>query len=100
LISGDRQSARKRRNRYPIIAQILVIARHGVSKTQIMYGANLSFAELKAYLPFLIKLKLIETTKKDEKVIYKTTPRGARYIERYEEIRRLLSKSGEDSKGA
>jgi len=64
-----------------------------------MYGANLSFAELKAYLPLLIKLELIETTKKDEKVIYKTTPRGARCIERYEEIRRLLSKSGED-KGA
>lgn len=92
LISEDRRSAPKRRNRQLIIAQILTIAKDGAPKTQIMYAANLSFAQLKVYLSLLVELRLVEPIKKDERVIYKTTHRGARYLESYKEIKRLLRK--------
>ena len=37
---------RKRRDRLYILAEILAIAKNGYLKTQIMYRANLSFAQL------------------------------------------------------
>jgi len=89
------ENSRKRRDRLEIIARILKVARDGVHKTQIMYKASLSFAQLTAYSSFLVKLGLLEATKKNEKIIYKTTPKGIRYLQIYEEIKRLLQKSTE-----
>jgi len=90
----NQESPRRRRNRQYIIAEILKVAKDGVPKTQIMYGANLSFAQLGAYVSLLVKLKLLEAVKRDEKTIYKTTSRGFEYLESYEEIRRLLREEG------
>jgi predicted transcriptional regulator len=87
----------KRRDRLEIIARILKAARDGIHKTQIMYQAGLSFAQLTAYSSFLVKSGLLEATKKNEKVIYKTTPKGIQYVKSYEEIKRLLRKSSEHS---
>jgi len=81
---------RRRRNRQYIIAEILNVAKDGAPKTQIMYGANLSFAQLGAYVSLLVKSELLEAVKKDEKIIYKTTSSGFKYLESYEEIKRLL----------
>lgn len=83
----------RRRNRLYIIADILKVAKVGVPKTQIMYRASLSFAQLSLYLSLLVKLKLLEAVKRDEKMIYKTTSKGVKYLESYHEIRRLLRKT-------
>jgi len=91
------ENPRKRRNRLEIIAGILKVARNGIHKTQIMYAAGLSFAQLTAYLSFLVKLGLLEAAKKNEKVIYRTTAKGIRYLKSYEEIKHLLRKSTEHS---
>jgi len=91
------ENPRKRRHRLEIIARILTAARDGVHKTQIMYQAGLSFAQFNAYSSFLVKLGLLETFKRNEKIIYKTTPKGIQYIKRYEELKRLLRKSAEHS---
>jgi len=82
----------KRRDRLYIIAEVLVIAKDGTLKTQIMYRANLSFAQLNEYLSFLLKIGLLEEVTKDGKTIYRTTPKGIRYLENYEEITSLLCK--------
>jgi len=87
------ENPRKRRNRLEIVAGILKVARDGIHKTGIMYQAGLSFAQLTGYLSFLVKYGLIEATKKNEKVIYKTTPKGIQYVKSYEEIKRLLRNS-------
>jgi len=97
LVREVRENPRKRRDRLLIIAEILKVARHGALKTQIMYGANLSFAQLTAYLSLLVKLGLLEAAKKNKEIIYKTTPKGIRYLKGYEEIKHLLRKSVEDS---
>jgi predicted transcriptional regulator len=81
------------------MAEILDVAREGVLKTQVMYRANLSFAQLNEYLSLLIDLNLLEAVKKTEKTIYKTTNKGLRYLQSYREIRELLKKEkGNNSK--
>jgi len=86
------EDPRRRRDRLYIMAEILEIALEGVLKTQIMYKANLSFAQLNEYLRLLLDLKLLELTGNTERNIYKTTSKGIRYLESYRKIRALLKK--------
>jgi predicted transcriptional regulator len=58
-----------------------------------MYEAGLSFAQLTAYLSFLVRLGLLEAFKENEKLVYKTTAKGNRFVKEYEEIKQLLRKS-------
>jgi predicted transcriptional regulator len=86
------ETVRKRRDRLLIIAEILAIAKDGSLKTQIMYRANLSFAQLNEYLNFLIKRELLKVNSDNKKTFYKTTSKGVKYLENYEEISNLLTK--------
>ena len=85
----------KRRDRLYIIAQILDITKSGCLKTQIMYRANLSFAQLNEYLSFLTKIRLITIQNENNRTIYKTSTKGNRYLEKYEDIAVLLGNDEE-----
>ena len=87
---------RKRRDRLYIIAEILNIAKGGSLKTQIMYRANLSFAQLNEYLNFLIKMEFLEITKENRKNTYVTTEKGDRYLEKYKDLANLLGENEKD----
>ena len=87
------ENERKRRDRLYIIAEVLEIAKDGSLKTQIMYKANLSFAQLNEYLSFLTRMKLLEIHKEGRKTVYKTTAKGEKYLNNYEEISILIGKS-------
>ena len=91
---GD--NPRKRRDRLHIMAEILSVAREGVLKTQIMYKANLSFAQLNDYLSLLVELKLLKPVTHNRKTTYKTTKKGIKFIKNYKEIVRLLKKDDEN----
>lgn len=80
----------KRRDRLFIIAEILRIAQDGCLKTQIMYRANLSFAQLNEYLSYLIKMDLLKLVYQNKKKIYKTTINGEKYLEKYGDIAVIL----------
>jgi predicted transcriptional regulator len=84
------EKERKRRNRLYIMAEILGIAKDGCLKTQIMYKANLSFAQLNEYLSFLIEINLLKIQKENGKKIYETTDKGNEYLEKYKDIANLL----------
>jgi predicted transcriptional regulator len=79
----------KRRDKLSIIAEILEIAKNGTLKTQIMYRANLSFAQLSEYLTFMKKANLLQqfNTGKD---VYATTEKGKDFLERHCELSELL----------
>ncbi len=83
------------------MAEILEVAIDGALKTQVMYRANLSFAQLNEYLKLMLDIKLLETTKNTERTLYKTTAKGVRYLQSYREIRDLLKRerSSEPSNG-
>ena len=87
------ENERKRRNRLSIIAEILNITQNGSLKTQIMYKANLSFAQLNEYLSFLTKMNLLKIHTEKRKRIYRTTAKGNKYLKNYEKISALLGNS-------
>ena len=79
------------------MAQVLNIAREGTLKTQIMYRANLSFAQLNEYLALLQEVKLLRVNSEDGKTIYKTTSKGIKYLKSFSKIEDLLKKTREHS---
>jgi len=85
--------SRRRRDRLTIMSQILNIAREGTLKTQIMYRANLSFAQLNEYLALLQEVNLLKVNTEDGRTTYKTTPKGIKYLESFSEIKDLLKKN-------
>ncbi|MCW4033805.1 MAG: winged helix-turn-helix domain-containing protein [Candidatus Bathyarchaeota archaeon] len=90
------QDSRKRRDRLYIIAEILNIAKGGSLKTQIMYRANLSFAQLNEYLSFLTKMELLEIKEDDNKNSYEITEKGEKYLTKYKDISSLLGNNDPD----
>ena len=88
-------NTRRRRDRLFIIADILSIARSGSLKTQIMYKANLSFAQLNEYLSFLLEKKLIASITQNGKTLFKATSKGMRFLRSYAKIRDLLKSENE-----
>jgi predicted transcriptional regulator len=91
------ENERKRRNRVYIIAEILTIAKEGSLKTQIMYRANLSFAQLNEYLSFLNEMSLLKIHNENGKQIYRTTAKGNKYLEKYRDIANLLGDNEKNS---
>ena len=86
----------KRRDKLCIIAEILEIAREGTLKTQIMYKANLSFAQLNDYLKFMLKIRLLNKVVESGKDEYFATEKGLDFLQRQCELTELLR--GEDER--
>jgi predicted transcriptional regulator len=87
----------RRRDRLHIMAEILQVTLEGALKTQVMYKANLSFAQLNQYLSLLLDLDLLELKKSSERAVYKTTVKGMNFLESYKQIQELLKKTNETS---
>ena len=88
-----------KRSRDMIISQILDICQNGASKTRIVYQANLNFRTINPYLELLIRNGLIDV-KKEQTLIYKTTPKGLQLLDNFKHINSELSdgkKEGTDS---
>lgn len=71
-----------------IAAKVLEIAQKSVIKTTIMYGAFLSFTQLREYLDFLIENELLEHI--PEKNLYRTTDKGKRFLNSYQELEHMM----------
>jgi predicted transcriptional regulator len=80
----------KRRDKLDIIAEITQISKEGALKTQIMYKANLSFAQLNDYLKLLTNLNILEKLSNDGKDVYIATKKGLNFLQRHQEIIDLL----------
>ena len=79
-----------KRSRDVIISQILDICTKGASKTRIVYQANLNFRTINPYLDLLTKNGLIDV-KKEQTLIYETTPRGLDLLDNFKQIQNELS---------
>ena len=84
------ETTSKRRDKLCIIAEILEIAKGGTLKTQIMYKANLSFAQLNQYLKFMLKIELIQKIVDQGKEFYVATDKGIDFLQRQCELAELL----------
>jgi predicted transcriptional regulator len=79
----------KYRSRYDIASTILNAAMEGnATKTRLMYGSFLSFAQINEYLKFLLANTLI--SKDEETRVYALTEKGMRFLHMYEELAKLI----------
>jgi len=92
LLGGERQ---KRRGKIEVIASILEAAKYQISKTRLVYKANLNFALLNKYLSFLIRADLIREIRKNSSIFYETTEKGRYFLNRYRQLRSLLEERPE-----
>lgn len=81
----------KRRSRLDIIAEILDAAIDGAVKTRIMYRVSVNFVQFNDYVKFLLEAKLINTTKRKKRIIYKTTGKGKLLLHIFKEAEKMLS---------
>ena len=83
----------RRRDRHDIIVEILKTALNGKVKTHIMFKARLSYAQLNEYLPRLVEKGFLENQtirkKSFHKKIFKTTPKGIKLLENFENMTNL-----------
>ena len=79
----------KYRSRLGIASNILQVAQAGnATKTRLMYGSFLSFAQINEYLTFLSANSLI--TRNEESRIYALTQKGMSFLHMYDELTKLI----------
>jgi predicted transcriptional regulator len=78
----------KHRTATTIIAQILHLASHGMSKSRIMYRAFLSHHQLQLYLGILTERGLI--AKEEKGNAYRTTQKGLHFLELYGQLEQFV----------
>lgn len=76
-----------KRQQIEIMAQILAFCTHGRKKTRIMYGTNLSHAQLKTYLMLLTSRDLLAHNSDR----YMTTEKGHRFLEAFTRLSDVLN---------
>ena len=69
-------------------------------KTQIMYRANLSFAQLNEYLTFMLKIQLLNKISANGKDFYAATQKGLDFLHRHGELTGLLVEETNGKNGA
>ena len=84
-----------RRSSIEVIADMLRLGEAG--KTEIMYSANMSYAQLQKYLKFLLDLNLIDkVTLGNPMVTYRITKKGLRLLRSIDSILEILEWRKED----
>lgn len=81
---------KRERDRIAIVAEILEMARDGVLKTNIMWRAGLNYGMLNGYLGLMMKSKLLDEVLLKNKVVFKATHRGMKFLYHCHEIMELL----------
>lgn len=76
-----------RRSRIDITADILRFANAGTKKTRILYGCNLSYSQLQAYLKLLLSMELL-VYRED---VFKTTTKGLEFLEAYSALNTIMT---------
>jgi predicted transcriptional regulator len=99
-VNSWKNDAPKRRDKLGIIAEILEISKEGTLKTQIMYRANLSFAQLNDYLKFMLKTSLLRKFRANGKDVYSATEKGVDFLQRHFELTELLMENENGKNGA
>jgi predicted transcriptional regulator len=80
----------KNRSRYEVIAAILKSAGRDETRTKIMYKAMLSNDQCKIYLDSLLHSGLIQGSNSGNKIVYRITQKGNKFLSYYDEMRLLL----------
>lgn len=89
---------KRERDRVTIIAEILGMSRDGVLKTNIMWRARMSYLMLNAYLQLMVNTNLLERVLMNNRVVFKTTDKGLKFLYHCQEMTDLLNVQDEGNK--
>ena len=81
---------KRERDRIAIVAEILEMARGGVLKSNIMWRAGLSYEMLNEYVGLMMDAMLLDTVLMKNKLMFKPTDRGLKFLYHCHEIMELL----------
>ena len=62
-------------------------------KTTLIQRANISYLELGKYLDYVLSQGLLEPNFIDNKVVYLVTPKGFKFLSKYEELQEMIARS-------
>jgi predicted transcriptional regulator len=80
----------KNRSRYEVIAAILKSSAKDETRTKIMYKAMLSNDQCKIYLDSLLNSGLIQEVNNGNKLVYRITHKGNKFLSYYDQMKELL----------
>lgn len=80
----------KNRSRYEVIAAILRSSTKEETRTKIMYRAMLSNDQCKIYLDSLLQSGLIQEVNIGNKIVYRITHKGNKFLSYYDQMKELL----------
>jgi len=81
----------RRRSNIEIIADMLRVGENGAGKTEIMYSANMSYAQLQKYLGFMLSHGFINKVKVgNPSVTYQVTNKGGELLKNINYIIEVL----------
>jgi len=91
-----------RRSNIEIIADMLRVGENGAGKTEIMYSANMSYAQIQKYLAFLLSHGFINKVKVgNPAVTYQVTDKGGELLKNINCIIEVLEfHNGHNGNGA
>lgn len=92
----------RRRSNIEIIADMLRVGENGAGKTEIMYSANMSYAQIQKYLGFLLSHGFINKVKMgNPAVTYQVTDKGGELLKNINYIIDVLEfRNGHNGNGA
>ena len=88
---------KRERDRIAIVAEILEMARGGVLKSNIMWRAGLSYEMLNGYLGLMINARLLDRVPLKNKMVFKPTDRGIKFLYHCREIMELLETADDEN---
>lgn len=81
----------QRRSNIEIIADMLKVGENGAGKTEIMYSANMSYAQIQKYLGFLMSQGFISKVEVGNPVVtYQVTGKGLKLLRSINNIMEML----------
>ena len=81
----------RRRSDIEIIADMLKVGENGAGKTEIMYSANMSYAQIQKYLGYLIGQGFVDKMKMgNPSVTYRVTDSGLKLLQLINDLREML----------
>ena len=92
----ETQLRKRERDRIAIVAEILEMSRGGVLKSNIMWRAGLSYEMLNGYLGLMMNARLLDKVLMKNKMVFKPTDRGLKFLYHCREIMELLETEDEE----
>lgn len=92
LVQTGKRVSSSHRGHFDIIADILGASSGGTKKTYLMYRCNLSFRQMKHYLDFLLRKRLLRATENSSSNpgLFEITDKGKEFLKAYRSLKALM----------